>query len=120
MVSGRDESMVATHRRPRNRDLGAGPPIGLQVTSNAIVMRCLSRSRRAGLSVIIGAGIAACASAAQGISPAEELASFKVPPGFEVNLFASEVDGVVNPIQMRWDERGRFKGLSAVEARRRT
>ena len=71
-------------------------------------MRCLSRSRRAGLSVIIGAGIAACASAAQGISPAEELASFKVPPGFEVNLFASEVDGVVNPIQMRWDERGRL------------
>src|SRR4051794_18393855 len=40
--------------------------------------------------------------------PDQELASFKVAPGFEVNLFASEKDGVVKPIQMRWDERGRL------------
>src|SRR6478752_3080570 len=40
--------------------------------------------------------------------PATEQASFKVAPGFEVNLFASEKDGVVKPIQMRWDERGRL------------
>jgi len=40
--------------------------------------------------------------------PAAELASFKVAPGFEVNLWASEKDGVVKPIQMRWDERGRL------------
>jgi putative heme-binding domain-containing protein len=40
--------------------------------------------------------------------PTQELASFKVAPGFEVNLFASEKDGVVKPIQMRWDERGRL------------
>ena len=40
--------------------------------------------------------------------PAVELASFKVAPGFEVNLFASEKDGVIKPIQMRWDARGRL------------
>ena len=43
-----------------------------------------------------------------GNDPGEEFASFKVAPGFEVNLFASEKEGVVKPIQMRWDERGRL------------
>ncbi len=42
------------------------------------------------------------------MSPAEELASFTILDGFEVQLFASEADGVVKPIQMRWDERGRL------------
>jgi putative heme-binding domain-containing protein len=41
-------------------------------------------------------------------APETELASFKLPPGFEINLFASERDGVVKPIQMRWDARGRL------------
>ena len=41
-------------------------------------------------------------------SPEEELASFKIMDGFAVNLFASETDGIVKPIQMRWDERGRL------------
>jgi putative membrane-bound dehydrogenase-like protein len=41
-------------------------------------------------------------------SPAAELASFKVLDGFEVNLFASEDDGIPNPIAIRWDERGRL------------
>ena len=40
--------------------------------------------------------------------PATELASFRLAPGFEVNLFASERDGVTKPIQMRWDARGRL------------
>jgi glucose/arabinose dehydrogenase len=40
--------------------------------------------------------------------PAFELASFKIAPGFEVNLFASETNGVVKPIQCRWDARGRL------------
>ena len=47
-------------------------------------------------------------STAQALSPEEQLAGFKLAPGFEVNLFASESDGVINPIQMRWDERGRL------------
>lgn len=41
-------------------------------------------------------------------SPAAELASFKVLDGFQVNLFASEEDGVPNPLVIRWDERGRL------------
>jgi putative heme-binding domain-containing protein len=36
------------------------------------------------------------------------LASFDVADGFEVSLFASEMDGVVKPIQMRFDARGRL------------
>lgn len=41
-------------------------------------------------------------------SPAAELASFQIAEGFEVNLFASENDGVVKPIQIRFDPRGRL------------
>ncbi len=40
--------------------------------------------------------------------PGEELKTFKVRDGFEVNLFASEADGLVKPLSMRWDERGRL------------
>lgn len=47
-------------------------------------------------------------------SPEEELASFQILDGFAVNLFASEADGVVNPIQIRWDERGRLWVACAV------
>lgn len=47
-------------------------------------------------------------------SPEEELASFTIQEGFAVNLFASEADGIVKPIQMRWDERGRLWVACAV------
>lgn len=40
--------------------------------------------------------------------PAAELASFSIAPGFEVKLFASEKNGVVKPIQMRFDPQGRI------------
>jgi putative heme-binding domain-containing protein len=40
--------------------------------------------------------------------PATELASFKIAAGFEANVFASEADGVVKPIQIRFDARGRL------------
>src|SRR6185436_262812 len=33
--------------------------------------------------------------------PSAELASFKIAEGYEVNLFASETDGIANPIQCR-------------------
>ena len=46
--------------------------------------------------------------------PAAELASFKLSEGFEANLFASEKDGVVKPIQMRWDARGRLWVLGST------
>jgi putative heme-binding domain-containing protein len=41
-------------------------------------------------------------------SPASERAAMHVLDGFDVTLFASEIDGVVKPIQMRFDERGRL------------
>lgn len=41
-------------------------------------------------------------------SPEEQLATFSIMDGFAVNLFASEADGIIKPIQMRWDERGRL------------
>ncbi|HWE04931.1 MAG TPA: HEAT repeat domain-containing protein [Tepidisphaeraceae bacterium] len=40
--------------------------------------------------------------------PQAELDSFRVADGFEVSLFASEADGIVKPVQMRWDPRGRL------------
>jgi mono/diheme cytochrome c family protein/glucose/arabinose dehydrogenase len=42
------------------------------------------------------------------LTPEEELATFTIAPGYEVQLVASEKDGVVKPIQMSWDERGRL------------
>lgn len=40
--------------------------------------------------------------------PNTELSSFQIADGFEVNLFASETDGVLKPIQIRFDARGRI------------
>jgi putative heme-binding domain-containing protein len=44
------------------------------------------------------------------LSPADELKSFVVDPRFDVQLFASEEQfpELANPIQMRWDSRGRL------------
>ena len=42
------------------------------------------------------------------ISVADELASFTVAEGYEINLFASEDLGVAKPTQISWDERGRM------------
>jgi len=38
----------------------------------------------------------------------KELASFRVPEGFEVNLFASEKEGLTSPLNLRWDPAGRM------------
>lgn len=47
-------------------------------------------------------------------SPAEELATLTVHADYELNVFASEADGVVKPLQIRWDERGRLWVLCPV------
>ena len=41
------------------------------------------------------------------LHPLESQRKMKVPPGFEVRLFASEPE-VVNPVAMTWDDRGRL------------
>lgn len=42
------------------------------------------------------------------LSAAEQMARFNLREGFATNLFADESLGVVRPIQIRWDERGRL------------
>lgn len=42
------------------------------------------------------------------LTPEEELAGFKVPEGFAVELVASEKDGIVNPIDLTFDDAGRL------------
>jgi putative heme-binding domain-containing protein len=44
-------------------------------------------------------------------TPEEELATLEVHPDYEVNLFASEQDGIGKVVQIRWDERGRLWAL---------
>lgn len=42
------------------------------------------------------------------LTPDEQLKSFTLYQDLQANLFASEADGIINPVQMRWDERGRL------------
>jgi putative heme-binding domain-containing protein len=76
-------------------------------------------SRRAGARILsrplfhLLAGVALFAlgfgsTRAADTSPAAELASLRVLAGFEVSLFASEADGVLKPIQLRFDPDGRL------------
>ena len=41
-------------------------------------------------------------------TPEQELAGFTVPDGFVVELVASEKDGIVNPIDLTFDDAGRL------------
>ena len=47
-------------------------------------------------------------SEGKALNPEEQLKTFTVANPFEVNLFASEADGVINPTQISWDEKGRL------------
>lgn len=42
------------------------------------------------------------------LTPAQQMAAFTVAEGYEINLFASEEQGVAKPTQFSWDERGRL------------
>lgn len=54
------------------------------------------------------------AGKAEDNSPEAEKAAFKIMEGYEVNLFASEADGISKPIAMRWDELGRLWILTTL------
>ena len=41
-------------------------------------------------------------------TPEEELAGFKLPEGFIIELVASEQDGIINPVQLTFDDKGRL------------
>ncbi len=45
---------------------------------------------------------------AKALSPEDQLATFTTAEGYQINLFASELDGVVKPTQFSWDEKGRL------------
>jgi len=47
-------------------------------------------------------------SEGKAMSPEEQMKTFTLAEGYQVNLFASEENGVVNPTQISWDERGRL------------
>ena len=53
-------------------------------------------------------------ASSQPVPPTLAPATFSVPDGFEMRLFASEPD-VVNPVAMDWDERGRLWVLELFE-----
>ncbi len=44
----------------------------------------------------------------EALSPQEQLKGFKVPPGFVIELVASEKNGVINPIDISFDDAGRL------------
>lgn len=48
------------------------------------------------------------------LSPEESARLIQVPPGFDLQLFASEPD-IINPIAMDWDERGRLWVIETVD-----
>lgn len=66
-------------------------------------------ARLIAMTLIVSLGVVPrTATAADDDDPAAELAAFKIAEEFEVHLFASERDGVVKPIQIRFDPRGRL------------
>src|SRR5687767_14391558 len=84
----------------------------LSSSRNCRSFRAATSPRRVlevGISSLFGVWcLALGASALAADDPDSERASFQVADGFEVNLYASEKDGVVKPIQMRFDARGRL------------
>ncbi|PCJ98722.1 MAG: dehydrogenase [Flavobacteriaceae bacterium] len=48
------------------------------------------------------------------LSPEESKKLIQVPPGFQLELFASEPD-IINPIAMNWDEKGRLWVIETVD-----
>ena len=52
-------------------------------------------------------------------TPAEAQAKITVPPGFHVDLVASEPD-IVNPIAMTFDDRGRIFVTESIEYPRKS
>lgn len=42
------------------------------------------------------------------LTPEQQMAAFTIADGYEMNLFASEAEGVAKPTQFSWDERGRL------------
>jgi putative heme-binding domain-containing protein len=72
--------------------------------------REVPRSRRGifALLYLIAAATVQIIQAADEHDPATEWATFQIADGFQINLFASETNGVIKPIQIRFDPQGRL------------
>jgi putative heme-binding domain-containing protein len=107
-------SALSQNHAPQNPrlDKTGEKPVLTGRSAHAPARRIPMPASRMAVSSILCSLIAASGAFAQTTpdrdAPETEQASFKLPPGFEINLFASERDGVVKPIQMRWDGRGRL------------
>src|SRR5438876_516204 len=49
------------------------------------------------------------------LTPEEEKATFTLPPGFEIELVASESEGIGKFVTVDWDQRGRMWSMTALE-----
>ena len=63
----------------------------------------------------IGSNEPGKASKASPLSPEEQQRAFTLPPGFEIELVASEAQGVGKPIAVVWDAAGRMWTMTAFE-----
>ena len=91
----RNFQWMAANRDQRIWNLAAGKPVSGPVDDSQMpAMPATKQSRGAN----------------QWMTAADELKAFQVDPRFEVNLFAGEEQfpDIANPIQMRWDSRGRL------------
>lgn len=91
----RNFDQMVENRDRRIHDVAAGQPVPAMVDdSNLLPLPPVDQSRGAN----------------EWMSAADELKAFRVDPRFEVTLFAGEEQfpDIANPIQMRWDSRGRL------------
>ncbi len=54
-------------------------------------------------------------SDASPLPPEKQQALFSLPPGFEIELVASEAEGLANFVDVVWDHRGRMWSMTAME-----
>ncbi|MCS7167619.1 MAG: LamG-like jellyroll fold domain-containing protein [Gemmatales bacterium] len=88
-----------------------GPLAGLSGALLVLVAWCLPR---AGEEKFVGAAPPPPPPKASPLTPEEELATFSLPPGFRIELVASEPE-VPKPITVVWDAAGRMWTMTAVE-----
>src|SRR5262249_31270823 len=49
------------------------------------------------------------------LNPADEQATFTLPPGFQIELVASESEGIGKFVTVDWDQHGRMWSMTALE-----
>ena len=95
--------------QPFGKGIGSHPPMAQELERYKPLLRAADEGiQKLAAGGAIGPAEVVPPKPGQLLDPAEELGTFKVRDGFLVNLFASEADGLVKPLSMRWDARGRL------------